>query len=349
MKSSVLADKKEYFAIDCLKFIASYMVLGIHFMIFTDVNKELDYWTTQILCRLAVPFFFVASGYFVANKMQDVKKLAVYLKRILLTYLVYSLVYLPLMIEKYQKFDYTWKMRIEDFLYSFFITGTYFHLWYFVAIMVASVIVYVLINYVKLDDKKLLLVTGILYIIGTLGNAYRNIWVDVPFIDKVLSAYESVFETTRNGVFMGPLLLTLGYLLRKHSDKIKYRHYWLYTIIFFALMNVEEYFARAITNHAGQSMLFMTPVVAVLIFLTGSFIKVPEKLVPLGVFLRNAGVVVYAFHMFISDKYGYELSGFTGLCGFSYYLMIAKRVTILAFCIVGLSRIKWFKWLKYFY
>lgn len=349
MKNSVLADKKEYFAIDCLKFIASYMVLAIHFMIFADVNKELDYWTTQILCRLAVPFFFVASGYFVANKMQDSKKLGAYLKRIFLTYLVYSLVYLPLMIEKYQKLGYTWEMGIADFLYAFFVSGTYFHLWYFVAIIVASVILYVLINYVKLDDKRLLFVTGVLYAIGTLGNAYRNIWIYVPVIDKLFSAYESVLGTTRNGIFMGPFLLALGYLLRKHSDKIEYRHYWLYTIIFFALMNVEEYFARAITNHGGQSMLFMTPVVVVMIFLTGSFIRVPKKLVPVGVFLRNVGVVVYAFHMFISDKYGYELSGFTGLSGFSYYLMIAKRVTILAVVIVSLSRIKIFSWLRYFY
>ena len=349
MKNSVLSEKKEYCAIDFLKFIASYMVLGIHFMIFSDVNKELDYWATQILFRLAVPFFFVASGYFMANKLQDKKKLAVYLKRIGITYLVYSLVYLPLILENYQKQNYTWEMCVGDFLYAFFISGTYFHLWYFVAIIVASVILYVLINNAKLDDKKLLIVTGVLYIIGTLGNAYRNIWTNVPVIDKLFSAYESVLETTRNGIFMGPLLIALGYLLRKYSNRITYRHYWLYAIVFFILMNIEEYVAKAVTNHAGQSMLFTTPFVIVMIFLTACFIRLPEKLVPVGVFLRNAGVVVYAFHMFISDKYGYELSGYTGLSGFTYYLMIAKRVTILAVIIVGLSRIKWFKWLKYFY
>ena len=348
MNSSVLSGKKEYFVVDCLKFIASYMVMGIHFMTFADVNEELNYWATQILFRLAVPFFFVASGYFMANKLHDRQKILTYLKRIVLTYLVYTVVYIPILWDKYERFSYSWELRIKDFLYALFMSGTFFHLWYFQALIVATIILYVMINYVKLNDKKLLLVTGSLYVIGTLGNAYRNIWVRVPMIDSIFSIYESVFGTTRNGIFMGPFLLALGYLMKKHSDKITYKRYWLYAIFLFAFMNVEEYLARAITNHAGQSMLFMTPAVVVTIFLAGSFIHIPEKLVPLGVFLRNMGVVIYAFHMYFHEMFGNELSGFAPY-GFAYYLMIAKRVTILAVVIVGLSKIKVFAWLKYFY
>ena len=43
------------------------------------------------------------------------------------------------MIEKYQKLGYTWEMGIADFMYAFFVSGTYFHLWYFVAIIVALI------------------------------------------------------------------------------------------------------------------------------------------------------------------------------------------------------------------
>ena len=299
MKSSiVLADKKEFVVIDCLKFIASYMVLGIHFMIFYDVDRKLDFWATQILFRLAVPFFFVASGFFLANKLKDKRKMLGYLKRIFLTYVVYTVVYIPILWDKYERLGYTLKMRVEDFLYAFFLSGSFFHLWYFVAVIVATLILYMMINHLQLSDKKLLVITGILYAIGTLGNAYRNIWVHVPIIDSIFTAYESVLGTTRNGIFMGPFLMALGYLMRKHSDKITYKRYWLYAILLFVLMNVEEYFAKAITNHVGQSMLFVTPAVIVMIFLAASFIRIPEKLVPIGIFLRNMGVVVYAFHMF---------------------------------------------------
>lgn len=348
MKEKYLIEKKEYFAIDVLKFIAAYMIMAIHFMPFEDINKELNFWFTQVFCRMAVPFFFVVSGYFAANKLQDGKKTIQYLKRILLMYLLYTLLYLPFMLEEYRKLGYSVFEKLTTFLKAFFIWGSYFHLWYFLALIVAVGLVYGLIHFVKLSDKQILIVTGCLYVIGTLGNAYRNLWREIPVVECLFSAYESVFQTTRNGIFMGPFLIVLGYLVRKNADKIKYRKYWLYAIGLFVLMNVEEYFARALTGHAGQSMLFVTPFVVLAIFLTACFIPVPEKLVPIGIFLRNMSVIIYGVHIFLHDKYGNELSGYAPY-GFAYYLMIAKRITILAFVIVGLSRIKIFSWLKYVY
>lgn len=348
MKSNCLSDKKEYVAVDVLKFIAAYMVMAIHFMIFEDINKELNFWFTQVLCRLAVPFFFVAAGYFVANKLRDKRKTLSYLIRIFVMYMIYTIVYLPFILEEYQRAGYTLEQKLASFCKAFFIWGSYFHLWYFVSLMVAIIILYIMINFMKLTDKNILLITGVLYVIGTLGNAYRNIWTDMPVIENIITSYERVFQTTRNGIFMGPFLLALGYCIRRNSERITYRCYWLYAIGLFLLMNIEEYFARAITNHTGQSMLFVTPFVVVAIFLTGCFIPIPQKLIPVGVFLRNMSVIIYGFHIFIHDKYGGELSGYAPY-GFAYFLMIAKRVTILAFIIVGLSRIKPFSWLKYLY
>ena len=344
----MLADKKEYIAIDVLKFIAAYMVMGIHFMTFEDVNKELNFWFTQVFCRLAVPFFFVAAGYFAANKLCDRKKTLVYLKRILIMYVIYTIMYLPFILQEYKRAGYTIGQKIGELLKAFFIWGSYFHLWYFLSLIVAVIVVYIMLNCMKLTDGNLLLFTGILYVLGTLGNAYRNLWTNIPVIETVLSGYERVFQTTRNGIFMGPFLLVLGYLIRKHSERIGYRRYWLYAIVLFLLMNVEEYVARTITHHSGQSMLFLTPFVVVAIFLMGCFIRIPQKLLPIGVFLRNMSVVIYGFHIYIHDKYGNELSGYAPY-GFAYYLMIAKRVTIVAVIIVGLSRTKPFSLLKYFY
>ena len=348
MKEKYLTDKREYLAIDVLKFVAAYMIMGIHFMPFEDINKELNFWFTQVFCRLAVPFFFLVSGYFVANKLQDRAKTIAYLKRIFLMYGIYTLIYLPFMLDEYQRFGYTIGESISNFLKAFFIWGSYFHLWYFLALIVAIIILYVLINVAKLSEKNILALTGVLYVIGTLGNAYRNLWTEVPVINDLFSAYESVFLTTRNGIFMGPFLIAIGYVLRKNAQKITYKPYWLCAIGLFVLMNVEEYFARAMMNHSGQSMLFVTPFVVAAVFLAACFIRIPEKLVPIGVFLRNMSVIIYGLHIFIHDKYGNELSGYAPY-GFAYYLMIAKRITILAFVIVGLSRMKIFSWLKYLY
>lgn len=348
MNNNCLADKKEYIAVDFLKFIAAYMVMSIHFLIFEDINKELNFWFIQVFCRLAVPFFFLVSGYFAANKLQDKTKIILYLKRIFLMYVLYTIIYLPFLIEENQELGYTWAEICIIFLKSFFLWGSYYHLWYFLALIVGILILYFMINYLQWTDKKILLITGILYGIGVLGNAYRNLWIKIPLIEWLFSSYESVFQTTRNGIFFAPFLLALGYYIRKNSDKIRYKNYWLYTILFFGFMNMEEFFARSITNHSGQSMLFITPFVVIMIFLTACFIPIPQKFVPIGVFLRNMSVIIYGFHIYIHLKYGAELSGYV-MYGFLYFLMMTKRVTILAAVIVALSRIKIFSWLKYLY
>lgn len=262
--------------------------------------------------------------------------------------MLYTIIHLPILIEEYQENGYTLGQSIISFLQAFFIHGSYYHLWYFLALIVAVAILYLMINYLKLSDKTVLLVTGILYCIGVLGNAYRNVWKRVPVVDTIFVAYESVFKSTVNGVFFGLFLVAIGYCVRKYSDRIKYRRYWLYAILLFGVMNIEEYFARSITYHVGQSMLFVTPFVVVAIFLAACFIRLPKQLVPVGSFLRNMSVIIYGFHIFIHMRYGGELSGYV-MYGFLYFCMIAKRVTFLAVGIVGLSKIRLFSWLKYLY
>ena len=346
MKEKYLIEKTEYFVIDILKFIAAYMIMAIHFMPFEDINKELNFWFTQILCRLAVPFFFIAAGYFAANKLQDGKKTILYLKRLLFMYLIYTAIYIPFIIGEYNEHGYSTFAKIGYFFKALFLTGSYFHLWYFLALMIAVGMIYCFIHYIKLSDKQMIIVTGILYVIGTMGNAYRNIWKEVIFVDRLFSIYEVVFEST---VFlMGPFLIVLGYLVKKNASKIKYRQYWLYAIVLFIVMNLEEYFVRSVTGHAGQSMLFTTPFVVLALFLTGCFIRVPENWVPVGKFLRNMSVIIYGLHIFLHVKYGNELSGFAPY-GFVYYLMMVKRMTIISFVVVGISRFKIFSWLKYLY
>lgn len=350
MTNQTLADKKEYFAIDLFKLLAAYLNMSVHFNIFKYINTDLDFWWSHVFCRIGVPYFFITSGYFAANKLHDKEKIKEYLKRIFFMYTLYTIIFLPDLIKEYRGYGMGLLDGSLRFVKEFLFSGSYFHLWFFLALLVGVLFLYLLINKFRLNDKKLLVVTGIFYGVGALGNAYRNIWRGIPVIEAVWRAYEAVFMTTRNGIFFAPLLLVLGYLIRKHSAKITYKRYWLYTILFFALMNIEEYFAYSITKHAGQSMLFVTPFVVCALFLTTCFIKTSPKLIPLGIFMRNMSVIVYGFHVLIHVMFGAELSGYTYIMeGLPYFLMIVKRITVVAVVIVGLSRIKFFSWLKYLY
>ena len=56
-------ERKTYYALDVAKFISAFLVVCIHTGPLLDVDATGNFILVQILARLAVPFFFVASGF----------------------------------------------------------------------------------------------------------------------------------------------------------------------------------------------------------------------------------------------------------------------------------------------
>ncbi len=53
--------------IDLAKFVAAILVVAIHTYPFSDISKELDFFFVHTLCRLAVPFFAVCTGFYITT------------------------------------------------------------------------------------------------------------------------------------------------------------------------------------------------------------------------------------------------------------------------------------------
>lgn len=95
--SSKEAKNAQFACIDLMKFICAILVVTIHTSPFKNVSPLLDYGLTQYIARLAVPFFFVASGYFLFRKTDydnfDVNVPLTYAKRIFRLYLLWNAIY----------------------------------------------------------------------------------------------------------------------------------------------------------------------------------------------------------------------------------------------------------------
>jgi len=64
-------NRKNYYAIDIMKFIAAIFVIYLHTQPFQNINDNLDF-TFLSVSKIAVPFFFVTSGYqMVGGKRKD--------------------------------------------------------------------------------------------------------------------------------------------------------------------------------------------------------------------------------------------------------------------------------------
>lgn len=89
----------KYESIDFMKFICSIMVIAIHTSPLENISNDLNYILINSICRIAVPFFFIASGYFLWNKLsiidKKIRKREVnnYIKKFLI-YMYYGLLYI---------------------------------------------------------------------------------------------------------------------------------------------------------------------------------------------------------------------------------------------------------------
>ena len=67
---------KNYTGIDCFRFLAAFLIIAIHTSPLGSFSAVGDFVLTRVIARVAVPFFFMTSGFFMISRYaRDEKKL----------------------------------------------------------------------------------------------------------------------------------------------------------------------------------------------------------------------------------------------------------------------------------
>ena len=116
-----------YPALDAFRLIAAILVIAIHTSPLSDISSAADFILTRIIARIAVPFFFMTSGFFLFKDGTDKEKLKTFLKSTAILYAVSIILYLPVNIYSgYFSTDMLLPNIIKDLIFD----GTFYHLWY---------------------------------------------------------------------------------------------------------------------------------------------------------------------------------------------------------------------------
>ncbi len=155
-------------SIDLMKYVCSIMIIGIHTL---DTSSGKVVFLLKLICRIAVPFFAVSTGYLMSEKINshDWEGIAHYSFRMLILHTFWSLIYFPLNID-YIFYD---GMSIYGKIVTFskrYWFGMDWQLWYIPALVVAIVIITALNRYMK--QKTVLFITSIAYAIVLCGDSY---------------------------------------------------------------------------------------------------------------------------------------------------------------------------------
>lgn len=156
-----------------------------------------NFWLVEVLARLAVPFFFMVSGCFLAEK--DPVGRHRFWKRTGLFYLCAVALYLPL--------NWYAGQLTPDLARRFFTDGTFYHLWYFPAVLLGVPVAFGLL---RLGRPAALTAAAVLYLIGLGGDSYYGLATQLPGGAAFYGFLFHLWDCTRNGLFFAPLFLLLG-------------------------------------------------------------------------------------------------------------------------------------------
>lgn len=295
--------KKTYGILDITKFISALLVIAIHCAPFIEVNETLNFVFVQIIARLAVPFFFITSGWLFFRNINpnqgmrditNVESLKHYWFRICKLYLVWSVLYLPLLLLSWIQggFEMQTILRlIRDILFN----GTYYHLWFLPALLLGIPLVYVL--YTTIKKRWMLWITFLLYLVGMLINVYGASLSDVMLVGPMLQGYVALLVTSRNGLFFAPIFLALGIYVQSFLQDNYKKQSGIALLISFCLFCGEAWMLKeAGIMHELTSMYFMlVPTVFFLFMFLMQFDIQAPKLCPI---LRRMSLLIYVSHIY---------------------------------------------------
>lgn len=209
---------RNYKMVDIIKFVAAILVICIHCSRIFPLD-ELDYFLKQIVCRVAVPFFFISSAYFVRKGCDSrpgyLKKYLVSLSK---SYLAWSVIFVPIGLDWLQQnLTLSRELLPLALLFGLIHVGTYYHLWYIPAMIFS---IFVLDKLLKRFSYKILFpVAGALFLFGSLETYYGLIPNGgfKQFFDTIIQ----VLFTTRSGLFFGLIFVLIGFFIYDYRETLK--------------------------------------------------------------------------------------------------------------------------------
>ena len=340
----MITQRKNLDAADVLKFLLSMLIVATHTSLFEGYITP--------LVRLAVPAFFMISGYFFfgkVNSYDNMKQKKAYLKKSvghnLKLYLFWFILLLPLTfyVRGYHTmgvFGGAWHL-VRDCLFG----STFQSSWYITALIMGFALVLFLSQ--KLPQHALVIIGIIFYIPSLLSSNYAFVLEYFDSLKAIGESLSQIFLLPCRNFSVGILYIVMGkYLVEKNYEGKTKRYIITFLLAFSAL--VAEYLALRFSG--------------VEIIETDCFIAVPFAAYYLcKVFLtldisckfsqtlRKISTVSYCAHMAVFMVVGkcFKVFGLSDWQNVLHFVITLVLTQVLALVLIRLAENKKLKFLKY--
>lgn len=297
--------KKTYTTVDLLKFIFCLCIIALHTNLLNSLPNEVSYYISHLFFRLAVPFFFVTSGFFLRKKysLSDPSEhktvLLNYIKRLLFPLLFFEIITVIQSIIT-QNLNGSSPFSITINVIQQIIFNPYGALWFVQALIVSAILIYPILKH-KNGVNICIVIGVVLYCFALICNSYFFIVEGTP-LQSVVEKYIYYCITARNGVFMGIIFMSLGMKCFDIHNSILKSPAKKKLIIPFMIAAWAVYCLEIVVlhiNHAksiDESSLFISHLLLVPLLLLSSVlysVGIPQNI---SVYLRNLSTGMYFLH-----------------------------------------------------
>ncbi|KAB8308039.1 hypothetical protein EH227_15590 [Rouxiella chamberiensis] len=284
-------------AIDFVKILMAILVISIHTI---TPSGTLDYLLTQSIARVAVPFFFIAAGYYFPSnpKAADIKKTVF---RLTCLYIAWCVFYLPFEIS-----DIAMKHRSTGgyaFESLYILVKGWRHLWFMPALIIGMIVYYFLYA-----NKRLYLIAISLYVIGFI-------------LQSSIEHGEYSILFYRNFLTFGFPLIALGAALKKYRISSMAAYSGVSTFLFLTIMLCAEGCIRLKLGVYNNDLLLFAPLAASCIFMIAlrSNIKINFNIASTA---SSIYFIHYFFYLALKSQIGNQTLLFLSVSFFSVFFSL---------------------------
>ena len=340
----MISQRKNLDSADVLKFVLSILIVATHTSFFEGYLTP--------LVRLAVPAFFMISGYFFfsrTNSCDTEEKKKAYLKKSvthnLKLYLFWFILLLPLTlyIRKYHTMGLVGGALhlIRDFLFG----STFQSSWYIVALITGFAIVLFLSE--KIPQSALIIIGVIFYIPSLLSSNYEFLLESSDLLKAVGESLSKVFLLPCRNFSVSILYIAIGKYLAEKNYEGKTKKYTVTFLLAFAAL-IAEYLALHFSGVKIEDTDCYIALPFAAYYLCKVFLTLDIKC-KCAIILRKISTVSYCAHMAVFMVVGklfkiFEIPDWQNVLHFALTLLLTH---ILSLVLIKLTEYKYFRFLKY--
>ena len=322
---------RHYNSIDLFKLIMAFMVVAIHTHPLENCTNSDLLKAYDLLAFMAVPYFFLASGYLLAIKMSwpcanntdNANRLLKHTKRIIKMYLTWTAIYLPLAIYHFICSGTPPIKAILLYIRGLFFVGEQYNswpLWYLLSTIYTLIVIYVLLYVKKKSTVPALILLSVFASVFSIGISHFVVYEgQMPAILQIVK--KLICYSILNGrIFRGMIYIPIGMLLANRNTSF--------------VVNLFVLFLGYVANDCTSNTIISSYALIVMaVALFGVVEKIKLRNNAIYPVMRNMSTVIYFTHMYIwtfyyTITYGkttYGLDSFLVTSGIAVLLFFAVR------------------------